>query len=128
MAKKYWTILTELWKNTVTNKNIVFIAFDWKTILAAKKRFPDHKCYWLSESKSAVKKHIPEISTAGLDGIDLSNKIVDQEIMDLAKAANIEVLSWTVDDPAEAKRLIDLGVTGITTNRPEWLRNELAKL
>jgi len=111
-----------------SNKNMVFIGFDRKTIVAAKKRFPEHKCYWLSESKSAVKRHITEISTIGLDGININNKIVDQKIMNLAKAANLDVLSWTIDNPAEAKRLIDLGVSGITTNRPEWLRNELTKL
>ncbi len=110
-----------------TNKNIVFIAFDWKTILATKKRFPDHKCYWLSESKSAVKKRMNEVSTTGLDGVDLSSKIVDQEIMDLARTAKLEVLSWTIDDPTEANRLIGLGVDGITTNRPKWLREEMSK-
>lgn len=108
-------------------KNIAFIAFDWNIIIESKKRFPDHKCYWLSESKSAVKIRIPEIRSVGLDGINLSNKIVDQEIMGLAKANHVEVLSWTIDDPAEAKRLVDLGVAGITTNRPKWLRDEMSK-
>jgi glycerophosphoryl diester phosphodiesterase len=40
----------------------------------------------------------------------------------------MEVLSWTIDDPAEAKRLVDLGVTKLTTNRPAWLKEEIAKL
>jgi glycerophosphoryl diester phosphodiesterase len=107
---------------------LVFIAFDWKTIVNTKQEFPENKCYWLSESKSTVKKRITEIHKAGLDGINLSNLIVDQGIMDMAKAANVEVLSWTIDDPAEAKRLIDMGVAGITTNRPDWLKSELGKL
>jgi len=41
------------------------------------------------------------------------------------KNLNLELLTWTVDDPAEAKRLIDLGVRAITTNRPGWLREQL---
>lgn len=106
---------------------IVFIAFDWKTILKTKEEFPDNKCYWLSESKSATKRRIPEIKTEGLDGINLSNEIIDQEIMDLANVENIEVLSWTIDDPVEAQRLVELGVAGITTNRPKWLKDEMAK-
>jgi glycerophosphoryl diester phosphodiesterase len=110
-----------------TGKNIVFIDFDWKTILAAKERFPDCKCYWLSESKSLVKKRIPEIYKSGLNGINISNKITDQEIMDLVKTNKVEVLTWTIDDPVEAKRLITLGVTAITTNRPKWLREEITK-
>ena len=40
----------------------------------------------------------------------------------------LEVYSWTVDDPAEAVRLIGLGVSGITTNRPGWLREQVPSL
>ncbi len=108
-----------------SEKNIVFIAFNWNTIVETKKRFPDHKCYWLSDSKTSVKKRISEVRKVRLDGINLSNKIIDNEIMDLCNAEGIEVFAWTIDDPDEAKRLIGLGVKGITTNRPEWLRNEL---
>ncbi len=107
---------------------IVFIAFNWKTIISTKHEFPDNKCYWLSESKSATKKRIPEIKNVGLDGINLSNEIIDEEIMDLAVAENVKVLSWTIDDPVEAKRLVNLGVTGITTNRPKWLKDEMSQL
>ena len=33
-----------------------------------------------------------------------------------------------LDIAKEAKRLSDLGVSGITTNRPAWLKEEMAKL
>ncbi len=107
---------------------IVFIAFDWKTIVKTKELFPDNKCYWLSSSKSTVKKKMSEAAEAGLDGVNLNHSIIDKEIMDLAKEFHMEVLTWTVDDPVEAKRLNELGVTKFTTNRPKWLKDELAKL
>lgn len=115
-------------ENSGKADQIVFIAFDWNTIVAAKKEFPDNKCYWLSSSKSAVKRKIPEVVAEGLEGVNLNNSIIDEEIVTLAKEHNLEVLAWTVDDPVEAKRLNDLGVTKITTNRPQWLKEELAKL
>ena len=104
---------------------LVFIAFDLKTIAEVKATFPDNECYWLSSSKSAVKKQMPEVVAAKLDGINLEGKIIDQETMDLARENNLKVLAWTVDDPEEAKRLIGLGVVAVTTNRPKWLKEQL---
>ncbi len=112
--------------NSNKQEQLVFIAFDFKTIVATKEAFPDNECYWLSESKSAVKKNIHKVKQAKLDGINLSYKIIDQEIVELAKENNLRVLSWTIDDPKEAQRLIELGVEAITTNRPKWLKDELS--
>lgn len=109
-------------------KQIVFICFDWKTILATQEAFPENKCYWLSSSKSNLKKRMEEASEVGLAGVNLNYSIIDEEVVALAKENNLEVLSWTVDNPYEAKRLTEIGVTGITTNRPKWLKEEVAKL
>ena len=38
---------------------------------------------------------------------------------------NGKTFVWTVDDAAVAKQLADAGVDGITTNRPQWLREQL---
>ena len=61
----------------------------------------------------------------GLEGVNLNHKIIDEDVMQMATENNLEVLTWTVDDPAEAERLAKLGVTGITTNRPGWMREQL---
>ena len=109
-------------------EQIVFICFDWKTILETKNEFPENKCYWLSAIKPGLKKKIKQAEQNGLDGVNLRNTIIDEDVVALAKASNLEVLTWTVDDPVEAKRLTEIGVTGITTNRPKWLKDEMAKL
>lgn len=124
-------VLTAI-KRCLANDNkadqIVFICFDWKTILATQKEFPENKCYWLSASKSGLNKKIEQVAQNGLAGVNLKYSIIDEEVVSLAKEKNLEVLTWTVDDPKEAQRLIEMGVTGITTNRPKWLKEEIAKL
>lgn len=104
---------------------VKFISFGWQTILDTKKAFPDNKCYWLSSAKEGLAAKIDESAKLGLNGVDLQSKIIDQQVMAQCKKLNLEVLAWTVDDPVEAKRIADLGVLGITTNRPGWMREQL---
>jgi len=107
---------------------IVFISFGWKTILDVQKEFPEHKCYWLSSSKSGLNKKIDQAAEKGLAGLNLKYSIIDEEIVKIASEKGLDILTWTVDDPKEAKRLTEIGVKGITTNRPKWLKEEMAKL
>lgn len=109
-------------------EQIVFISFGWETILDTKKEFPENKCYWLSAVKAGLKNKMEQAAEMGLEGVNLKYSVIDEKIMEMAKENKLEVLTWTVDDPVEAKRLSDLGVMGITTNRPKWLKEEMAKL
>jgi glycerophosphoryl diester phosphodiesterase len=51
--------------------------------------------------------------------------LVDRRFVGAARRAGIAVHVWTVDDPAEMARLLDLGVDGIMTDRPDLLRDVL---
>lgn len=108
-------------------EQIVFIGFGWETMLDTKKAFPDNQCYWLSYLKPGLKKKMKQAAEIGLEGVNLRYGIIDKKVMKLANDLNLEVLAWTVDDPPEANRLIELGVAQITTNRPKWLKEEIEK-
>jgi glycerophosphoryl diester phosphodiesterase len=45
--------------------------------------------------------------------------------MERANNLGLEVLTYTVNDLDEAKRLINVGVIGITTDRPGWLKSQI---
>ncbi len=51
--------------------------------------------------------------------------LVDKSYMRYARRFGLRVHVWTVDDPAEARRLVDLGVHGLITNKPKFLREKL---
>jgi glycerophosphoryl diester phosphodiesterase len=51
--------------------------------------------------------------------------IVDQRFVDRAHVVGIKVHVWTIDDPDEMRRLLDLGVDGLMTDKPAVLRDVL---
>jgi glycerophosphoryl diester phosphodiesterase len=112
---------------------IVIIGFDLETVAASKKLI-DVPTYWLkgTEKTKETKEWIPHdpklIQIArdkGLDGLDVHFAGVNEEFARAVRAAGQKLYVWTVDDPDEARRLVQLGVAGITTNRPDWLREQL---
>lgn len=113
----------------------MLIAFDFETIVEAKRLMPDLRSYWLFgfSSSEAARYNIagPEsllerVSEAGLDGLDVRHdgpwvEGLSRSLADLGKTLYV----YTVNDPGQARWLRDIGVTGITTDRPGFLREAL---
>lgn len=47
--------------------------------------------------------------------------VVDQRFVRTCRRAGLAVHVWTIDEPAEARRLLDLGVDGVISDRPGLL-------
>ncbi|MGW4116052.1 glycerophosphodiester phosphodiesterase family protein [Actinosynnema sp. NPDC004786] len=53
--------------------------------------------------------------------------VVDGRFVRAAHRRGLEVHVWTVDEEAEMRRLLDLGVDGLVTDRPDRLRDVLVE-
>ncbi|HCO92960.1 MAG TPA: glycerophosphodiester phosphodiesterase [Phycisphaerales bacterium] len=125
--------LRELLADSGKMSQIVIIGFDLETVTMSKQLI-DVPTYWLkgTEKIKETEQWIPHdpqlvqtVKDKGLDGLDVHYAGVNKEFVDAVKASGQKLYVWTVDDPEEAIRLIKLGVDGITTNRPEWLREQV---
>jgi glycerophosphoryl diester phosphodiesterase len=112
---------------------IIIIGFDIEVVTSSKQLI-DVPTYWLRGTKKVKEteewiphdpKLVQMVKDRGLDGLDVHYAGVTKEFVDAVKASGQKLYVWTVDDPDETKRLIKLGVSGITTNRPEWLREQI---
>jgi glycerophosphoryl diester phosphodiesterase len=116
------------------NDQIVLIGFGYETMVQAKAKFPELRIFWLvgaDENKKypAVAELIAKARAANLDGLNLEKGFpIDAAFVGEVRKAGLKLYTWTVDDPAVARRLADAGVDGITTNRPKWLREQLSAL
>ncbi len=116
-------VIANHWK---TGK-IAFIAFDFETILATKAIYPDIPCYYLAAFRVDVKSKFKQIKASNLDGVNLRHQIINKRLVKKYNKAGKNVWCWTVNDPEDARKMINAGVSAITTDRPKWL-SEQAKL
>lgn len=115
-------------------KQLRIITFHFDMAEAAKKYFPKHPVYWLHSWKvDKTTGKYPEIDdlirkakAAKLDGLDLQHTFpIDKKFVKKVHKAGLKLYTWTVDDPEIAMAEVEAGVDGITTNRPQFLRDAL---
>src|SRR5262249_43280879 len=56
---------------------------------------------------------------AGAELLGPSYEFVDAELVRRCREVGVRVVPWTVNDPEHAKRLIDWGIDGLTTDVPD---------
>ncbi len=110
------------------NNNVEIISASLDLLKEAKKTWPDIPLYWIAFPKNR-ESIIDMISTAtefGFTGLDLCCcSDLDAETVDRIHRADLKFYVWVVDDPDAAKKCLQIGVDGITSNRAAWLRENI---
>jgi glycerophosphoryl diester phosphodiesterase len=64
---------------------------------------------------------------AKADGLALEASFVTKTEVEACRAAGLQIVVWVVNDPAQMRHFISLGVDGIITDRPDLLRLALTE-
>ncbi len=78
-----------------------------------------------SKDAYQAKSAIAHILTMGANAIGINKELLTPAMVEEAHRQDLFVGVWTADTEEEIRRLIALGVDGITTNRPDVLRRVL---
>jgi glycerophosphoryl diester phosphodiesterase len=60
-----------------------------------------------------------QIERGHADAVTVNWRIIDHQLIRRYHACGVAILAWTVDDPAQMRRLLALGVNGLTSNRAD---------
>lgn len=119
-------------KTASISQQIVIQSFDAESLRTVKRLRPDLTLVQLlyASGEPIDPATLGEIASYA-DGIGPSVSNVDEALLTAAHERCLVVHPYTADDPAELAKLLDLGVDGIFTNRPDTLapladRHELA--
>ncbi len=114
--------------------HFAIISFNESSLRASKAALPDIAHYFLAGYRQnpdtgeypKLEPLIELAREAGFDGLDLDyHWPLDRESVGQLHALGLSIYIYTVNDPEVARRLRDVGVDGITTDRPGWLREQL---
>jgi glycerophosphoryl diester phosphodiesterase len=122
------------------------LSFDWRTLAVVQKEAPEIGTVYLTiqqPNSNNVATGRPEwtngvllrdhgsvprmIKAAGGRFWSSFFRDLDAPKVKEAQSLGIQVLAWTVNEPADIERVLDLGVDGIVSDRPDLVREAMAR-
>jgi glycerophosphoryl diester phosphodiesterase len=146
--ERFVALLLELLRAEDFESRVMVQSFDWRTLRLAQKLAPKIPTVYLTvQAGSAPTVFLDKASawSAGFNPSDHGRSLprtikaaggaiwspyfgdVTPELISQSHALGLQVVVWTVNKPADMKRLIAMGVDGIISDSPDLLRKAAAE-
>ena len=128
-------LIAELHNSGKSVNQFVVISYSLQVVSGVKQALPDVTAMLVArfdrqggQAEPATVEQLVDLAAShGLDGLDLHSRgPFEEQTAFMLASRQLKFYVWTIDEPDEARRLIELGVQGIATNRPGWLREQLS--
>ena len=106
----------------VVDRTLV-LSFDHAALAAVARSNPGLARAALLEPRTRLPENITAVTPRGATAVGLPARLVTEQRVRAARAADLDLYIWTVNDPARMDSLIEWGVRGIITDRPDVLRS-----
>ena len=113
MEEKHICGIMETIKKMEYAENVIIISFSLDNLIYLRKNYPEQKAQYLIGHWKP--EYIDILNKYSID-LDIQFRAVTPEVVEQVHAAGKEINCWTVDDPADAARMIEYGVDYITSN------------
>jgi glycerophosphoryl diester phosphodiesterase len=145
--QSFVTAVLDLLRREHFTDRVMIESFDWRTLLLVQKQAPEIPTVYLTQVQQPEENiYLDKASpwTAGFDPMKYGGSVpravkaaggkiwsplyedVTPGSIAEAHSLGLPVIVWTVNDPKDMSRLIDMGVDGIISDRPDLLRKVTA--
>lgn len=128
-------LIEDIKNSSLESQQIEIISFKYNVVEKVKNKFPELKVLylidldytWMTKVFSLpAEKLIEKVKNANLDGINAwAGNLLDEKFALTIKWADLLLYTWTVNDLEKAKTLTSWHVDAITTDKAQWLKEEL---
>jgi glycerophosphoryl diester phosphodiesterase len=141
--QRFVTLLLDLLQAEKFSDRVTIQSFDWRTLQLVQKLAPTIPTVYLTQqtgSGATISLDKASEWTAGFNPADYGKSLprtiqaaggaiwspyfgdVDAELIAESHGLGLSVVVWTVNKPADMARMIEIGVDGIISDRPDLLR------
>lgn len=101
----------------------IFVGFDWRGLARIKSQAPVARCWFTTDKLLGEAEPVLDIiKAAGGDGWFPWHEDITDASVARARDRGLQVAAWTVNELADMKCLLELGLDAVCTDRPDLLQ------